>query len=237
MTDWMDNLAGRFLAIDGPDGAGKSTQLDLLRHALIDHGLVVETVFDPGGTDIGQQIRHLLLHRDIKPSPMCETLLFMASRAQLVSEKVHPALDAGKVVLSDRFISATLAYQGALGVDATQIVALGEIAVGGLWPDLTLLLDLPVEEGLQRIGIVREPARKRQSAPLGQLTLFGDRLETRSTDYHQQVRAAFRSLDKVYPAPVGHVDAVGSQGQVAQRMLAALEAQFAGRSAEQGADS
>jgi dTMP kinase len=237
MTDWMDNLAGTFLAIDGPDGAGKSTQLDRLRHALTERGLVVETVFDPGGTDIGQQIRHLLLHTDVKPSPMCETLLFMASRAQLVSEKVRPALDAGKVVLSDRFISATLAYQGALGVDARQIIALGEIAVSGVWPDLTLLLDLPVEEGLQRIGIVREPARKRQSAPLGQLTLFGDRLETRSTDYHQQVRSAFRSLDAVYPAPVRHVDAVGSEDEVAQRMMAAVEAQFTPRPAQREADA
>ncbi|MBN1943841.1 MAG: dTMP kinase [Phycisphaerae bacterium] len=206
------SLQGRFLVIDGPDGAGKSTQLNLLRDRLTLIGAAVEVVIDPGGTAVGGEIRNILLHaKDLHVAPMCETLLFMASRAQLVEEKIRPALTAGKVVLSDRFISATLAYQGALGVDAKMILDLGGKAVGGTWPDLTILLDLPAEIGLDRIQRGR------------------DRMESRALAYHQEVQRRFAGLGSEkhpYPRPVVHLSAAGRPEEVHASVVKALEETF-----------
>lgn len=211
----MDSLAerwkGRLIVLDGPDGSGKSTQIELLRRRLEREGAAVEVVIDPGGTTVGEEIRRILLHaKDLHLAPMCETLLFLASRAQLVAEKIRPALAAGKVVLGDRYVSSTLAYQGALGVDAKQILDLAEKAVEGTWPDLTLVLDLPAEIGLKRIGRDR------------------DRMESRTLEYHQQVRQRFADLGKEgfspsYPGVILHIPAEGSPEEVHSRILNALE--------------
>ena len=193
--------------MDGPDGGGKTTQLGALQATLEAAGLEVVRAVEPGGTDTGKQIREILLHRkDLALAPMCETLLFMASRAQLMAETINPALERGAVVLCDRFISATLAYQGALGVDRAMIVSLGETAIGGRWPDLTLILDVPVDVGMGRVGKQR------------------DRMESRGDDYHSRVRDGFCALDEVYPAPVVCVDAVGEIATVSERVLAAVQA-------------
>ncbi len=225
----MEQLRGRFLVVDGPDGGGKTTQLNALQSAFEAAGLEVVRAVEPGGTDIGKHIREILLHRKNLPlapmcellsplfsyqrkrshfalSPMCETLLFMASRAQLMAETVNPALERGAVVLCDRFISSTLAYQAPLGIAPAMIVSLGQTAIGGRWPDLTLILDVPVDVGMTRVGNQR------------------DRVESRGDDYHSRVRDGFVRLGEVYPTPVVCIDAVGEIPDITARILAAIEA-------------
>ena len=210
MADIAKQLAGKFIVLDGPDGSGKGTQLALLARWLESQGLDVTRAVDPGGTPAGEHIRDILLHRkDLSLDCMCETLLFMASRAQLVAEIVCPAIRQGRVVLCDRFISATLAYQGALGVAPEKIVRLGEIAVNNHWPDFTVVLDMPAKIGLSRVGKQR------------------DRLESRTLDYHEKVRELFCSLDSVYPASVGIVDANAAPEEVTGRITRLLETHFA----------
>lgn len=226
-----ENLRGTFLVMDGPDGAGKTTQLDRLEADLRQAGLDVTRAVDPGGTNTGQAIRDLLLHsKDLQIHPLCETLLFMASRAQLVAELVRPALADGHVVLCDRYVSATLAYQGALGVGPQQIIDLGRIATGELWPDLTIILDIEAQRGIQRVGTGRGKARlKRPALAEGQLALFGDgdRLESRTGDYHDTVRQGFLRLPEHYPGPVAVVDAAGEPDTVNQRIHEVLTNRFA----------
>lgn len=229
MSELAENLKGKFIVIDGPDGAGKSTQLRMLKDYLTGEGLAVETVIDPGGTHTGQRIREILLGRESESvNPVCETFLFMASRAQLVHEKIRPAVQAGKIVLCDRFISATLAYQGSLGIDKDFVLDLGKKAIGETWPDLTIILDLPVEDGMRRIGAVRGRLKStaQNGSSAGQLALFGDRLESRSSDYHERVRQNFKQIDKYYPAPVCHLDGAGNPQEVFEKLRALLGKQF-----------
>jgi len=210
MSNLADRLTGRFIVLDGPDGAGKTTQLGLLAEHLTGLGATVESVHDPGATAVGEKIRKILLDREhAEMAPLCETLLFMASRAQLMAQRVRPALAEGKVVLCDRFISATVAYQGASGVDRKTILELGRIAVAGRWPDLTIILDVPVELGMRRI-----------KPPLA------DRMEARDRAYHEQVRENFKALAGAYPGPVQHVSGEAEPPVVFRRIRAKLAARF-----------
>jgi dTMP kinase len=207
------NVSGKFLVIDGPDGSGKSTQLTLLTEWLGTQGADVLTARDPGGTAIGERIRHVLLDYDLATmEPRCETLLFMASRAQLVGEIIRPALERGQTVVCDRFISATYAYQGAAGFPRQTVIDLGRHAVGETWPDLTLVLDVPPEVGMARTGRRPHQAGKRaRGAGQGQTSLFDgsapDAMERRPLDFHRRVRELFRELPDVYPRPVVLIDA------------------------------
>jgi dTMP kinase len=179
-----------FLSLDGPDGGGKSTQGRLLAEWLRSRGLTVTTCTDPGGTALGQTLRNLLLHDQTPRSAWCEALLYMASRAQLVAEVVQPALDAGHVVVADRYLLSTVVYQGhAGGLDPRQVWEVGRVAAGGLEPDLTLVLDLPLE---------RSQARRTRPA---------DRVESRPADYQARVRDGFRAEAALRPDRIRVLDA------------------------------
>ena len=212
MDDLAKKLAGRFIVLDGPDGSGKSTQLALLADWLTGQGVEVVTARDPGGTEIGGRIRQILLDgRHGEMSVSCEMLLYMASRAQLVVEVIRPALSADMCVLCDRYVSATIAYQGAGGADVDAIKVVAEAAVGGTRPDLTVILDLPAEAGLERI----------RQKPGGAPAKF-DRMESKELAFHQKVREIFLDQARSDPARCAVVDAAGTKEQIHQRLCELL---------------
>ena len=220
------NLPGKFIVFDGPDGGGKSTQIKRLQELVEARGGRWTYAKDPGGTPIGDRIRHVLLGFDLaEMDPRCETLLFMASRAQLAAEVIRPALARGDTVVGDRFISATCAYQVAAGFERDAVLALGRIAVGDTWPHLTILLDVPPEVGFQRTG--RTPAKVRRRNDPGQLDIFGDSkldaMERRPLEYHRRVREIFLELPRFYPTPVEIIDATPDADTVARRVQEVLE--------------
>ncbi len=208
MSDLAKKLAGRFIVLDGPDGSGKSTQIALLADWLAARSADVITACDPGGTEIGERIRKILLDgRHGEMSVACEMMLYMASRAQLVAEVIRPALSAGACVLCDRYVSATIAYQGAGGADVDAIKAVAEVAVGGTWPNLTVILDLPAEAGLERIR------RNNGDTPA---TL--DRMESKELAFHQKVREIFLDQARADPARYAVVDAAKSSNDVQEKI-------------------
>ncbi len=228
-------LGGRFIVIDGPDGSGKGTQIERLLAHIREAGGEPVYAKDPGGTVIGERIRHVLLGYDLaEMSPRCEALLFMASRAQLIAEVIRPAIEAGKTVVCDRFISATCAYQVAAGFPRDDVIGLGRLAVGDTWPHLTLVLDVPVEVGFERVGRSRRMAgrnaRRDPTHAEGQFAMFEgattDAMEKRSIEFHRRVRENFLALPSAYPAPVKIIDATRSPDDVQRDVLAALQEAF-----------
>lgn len=213
----IEKLRGKFIVLDGPEGCGKTVQLDLLSEYLKNHGLSVVQTTDPGGTKIGNQISRLLKYDAQGPMYVhTELMLFMASRAQLVAEVVKPVLETGKTVLCDRFISSTCAYQGSSGYPVEKIIELAKSAVGNVWPNLTIIIDIPVKEGLERTG--RKPRQKTKvnHEDANQAYLFKnvvvDRFDSRPLEYHRKVRKEFLKLAEYYPGIVKIVD--GSQGDI-----------------------
>ena len=178
---------GRFIVLDGTEGSGKSTQARMLhdRFAHPARGAPgVLLVRDPGTTRIGEQVRGILLdpaHAEM--NMRCEMLLYMSARAQMMAEVILPALNAGKTVLCDRFVSSTLAYQlGGDGLTAAEIRTVAEIAIKGRWPDLTVLLDMPASESLARVGRAK------------------DRIEQRPIEYHERVRQNYLAQAAAEPS-------------------------------------
>ena len=173
--------SGLFIALEGGDGAGKSTQAGLLRHWLVELGHTVVMTREPGGTPFGSAVRELVLHGD-HVAPRAEALLFAADRAHHVETLIRPALERGEVVITDRYLDSSIAYQGAgrdLGVD--EVRSLSVWATGGLAPTLTVVLDLPAEVGAMRRDGVH------------------DRLESESSAFHGAVRELFLSLAAADP--------------------------------------
>ena len=202
------------IVFEGPEGAGKTTQLRMLSEWLAAKGTTVVAVREPGGTLLGDEIRRLLLDPESDITPRAESLLFMASRAQLVEREITPALEAGATVLLDRFFLSTYAYQVAgRGLPHDEIGAANRLATASLRPDLTLLLSLAVEEGLAR-------AAKRGAH---------DRMEQADAAFHERVARAFaefasRGWQSAHPeaGPVETVDARGGVKDVFARILSAL---------------
>ena len=190
--NWDRYLRGRFMVFDGPDGSGKSTQFRMFSNWVKGNWNVpVTEVREPGGTEIGEQIRAILL--DPKNDPMtvrCEMLLYMASRAQLLEERIRPALTAGHLVLSDRFVSSTLAYQGtAGGIDRDDIIRVAKVAVGDLWPHNTIIFDVDVPTAAKRLN------------PLL------DRMEQKGAIFHERVRQGYLQQAREDPDRVTVLDA------------------------------
>lgn len=175
-------MKGKFITFEGSEGCGKSTQSRFLYEYLKKKGKRVVYLREPGGTRISEKIRKVLLDPQNHIAPVCEMLLYMASRAQAVAEVIRPALSRGKIVVCDRFLDSTLAYQGyGLGVDIDLIKQMGKFVAGGIKPDLTIFLDLPIKKGLRH----RE--------------LKKDRIELRSLDYHLRVRGGYLKLAAAEP--------------------------------------
>jgi dTMP kinase len=192
---------GAFIAFEGGEGAGKSTQTRRLQEWLTEEGLVARTTREPGGTPLGAKIRSIVLDpASAGLSPRSEALLYAADRAQHVHDVLRPALDAGEVVITDRFVDSSLAYQGAgRTIPMDDVRSISRWATQGLQPDLTVLLDLPPEVGLAR-------ARGRAAA---------DRLESESLDFHQRVRGTFRALAEAQPDRYLVLDARRSPDELA----------------------
>lgn len=214
------------MTLEGPDGAGKTTQAGLLVDHLRAGGFDALPLREPGGTAIGEQIRALLVDpRHAELTPRTEMLLFAASRAQLVAEVIAPALARGRIVVCERYVDASLAYQGVargLGIDLVR--AVNDAATGGLRADLTLLLDLDPETGLRR---ARAASGRGPEGWDG-----GDRMERETLAFHARVREGFLALARIEPERIRVIDArrsvVDVQREIAAAVDGLLEARRAG---------
>lgn len=186
-------MTGLFISFEGIDGVGKSTQADLLESWLTEQSKDVVRTLEPGGTDVGVEIRKILLHHKGDLAPRAEAALFAADRAHHVASKIRPALEQGKIVITDRYFDSSVAYQGAgRDLSRTEVRDLSLWAVGGLLPDLTVLLDLPAEQARARRNTSgTEP----------------DRLEKEKTEFFETVRSAYLDLANAEPERFLVVDA------------------------------
>jgi dTMP kinase len=199
---------GLFVTLEGGDAAGKSTQVERLERWLTESGRAVVRTREPGGTEVGAAIRELVLHRPAPIEPRAEALLYAADRAQHIATVVRPALARGEVVLQDRYLDSSVAYQGAGRVlDPAEVRRLSLWAAEGLLPDLTVLLDIDAATGRQR--------RSSRSVY--------DRLEAEGDGFHERVRNAFRALARDEPDRFVVVDGARPADEVEQRIRAAVE--------------
>lgn len=200
---------GRFITVEGTEGVGKSTNIRYLSNLLRQQGIEVVLTREPGGTPLAEELRALLLEpREEKVGQDTELLLMFAARAQHINNVIRPALERGAWVISDRFTDATFAYQGGgRGIEVDTIRTLETLVQHGLHPDLTLLLDLPVELGLQRASARSEP----------------DRFEQEKLDFFDKVRAAYLSRAEQEPQRFAIIDASQTIPDVQQQIQQALE--------------
>lgn len=203
---------GIFITMEGVEGSGKTTQIERLKSHLESRGFKVEVTREPGGTPIAEAIRGILLDpKNTAMAPLAELLLYESARAQHVAERIRPALEQGRAVICDRFFDSTTAYQGAgRNLPREDLENLHMLATGGLVPDLTIVIDVPVLDGLARAA--RDHER--------------DRIELESVAFHERVRAGFLELAERYPGRIKVVDGRGSREQVAEEIAALADAAF-----------
>ena len=200
-------MRGLFVTFEGIDRSGKTTQAGLLVDALGEEALGVR---EPGGTAAGERVREILKDPAVSLSPEAEALLFAAARSELVADVILPALDEGKVVVSDRFLDSSLAYQGgARGLGIDDVERVNQFATRGLKPDLTFLLELPVEDASARVGET-------------------DRFEEEGSDLQEAVRAAYEALVRADPERWRRIDARRSPEDIHTEVLAEVEAARSG---------
>jgi dTMP kinase len=209
-------LTPLFITFEGTEGSGKSLQARLLVERLANEGVPVVHTREPGGTEIGNQLRGILLTReDVHLTARAELLLYSASRAQLVAEVIHPALERNHVVVCDRYADSTIAYQGGgRGLDLDALRAVISFATAGLVPDMTMLLDLPVEVGL---------ARKRADAA------DWNRFEAEAIEFHTRVQRTYHSLAAAEPERWHCFDGTQPADQIAQTIWATVQARLGQR--------
>ncbi|MEE9357874.1 dTMP kinase [Candidatus Vondammii sp. HM_W22] len=212
-------MRGKFITVEGGEGAGKSTNLEFIRRLLESEGYQVVFTREPGGTTLGEDIRELLLgHKHTGMADDTELLLIFSARAEHLARKIMPALEFGKWVLCDRFTDASYAYQGGgRRIDLERIRQLENWVQGGLKPDLTLLLDLPVDVGLTRAGARSEP----------------DRFESEGMVFFDKVRNSYLKIAAAEPERVKVVNAAASLEEVQRRIEMVLKAFFRAQSESQ----
>jgi dTMP kinase len=206
-------MSGLFLSFEGPEGAGKSTQIGRLAARLAQAGVPHTLTREPGGTPLGMRVREVLLDPTLTIDPLPEFLLYSASRAQLVTHVLRPALERGEVVVCDRYADSSVAYQGfGRGLDAGLLRQITQAATGGLTPDLTVLLDLDPAVGLQRAARRGQP----------------DRLERADLGFHQRLRQGFLTLAGQEPGRFLTLDATRPEAELAARIWVAVQARLPG---------
>ena len=175
-------MTGKFITFEGADGSGKTTQIEKIKEYLEKQGHKCLLTREPGGSDLGNKIREILLHYDGEVDSLAELLLYMADRAQHVKKVIIPALNEGKIVLCDRYTDSSVSYQGyARGLDIERIIELNKIATDGLEPDLTIVFDVETEVAMKRVGDVK------------------DRLEQEGVEFHKKLRNGYLELAKRFP--------------------------------------
>jgi dTMP kinase len=226
-------MAGIFITFEGTEGSGKSTQIELLAARLRKGGRPVRTLREPGGTPLGEEIRHLLKHSDANHAmtPETELLLLNASRAQLVREVICPALTSGEIVLCDRFYDSTIAYQGyGRGLDLGTVRSIIDVAVGQTRPDLTLVLTVPVEISEQRRrSRQQKPIQPPCPSPEGAETLapqigasHRDRMEEADRAFFERVEKGYREIIAAEPKRVREIDATKKIEEVESEIWAEI---------------
>lgn len=209
----MDNsMKGIFITIEGPDGAGKSTQIELLKEYLEKKGYDSVVTREPGGTNISEAIREIILNPQYKEmSYMTELLLYAAARAQLVNQIIEPALSEGKAVICDRFVESSAVYQGiGRGLGITTVYEVNNYALGDVKPELTIFMDLDAEDGLKR---------KKNQATL-------DRMEQEDIAFHMRVVEGYRHLAELYPERIVPIDATLPVSEIHSKIVEEVEKRF-----------
>ncbi|MCT4542764.1 MAG: dTMP kinase [Vallitalea sp.] len=202
-------MKGLFISIEGADGSGKSTQIELLRNYLEKNNYKSVLTREPGGTIISEAIRNIILDKKyMEMSDMTEALLYAASRAQHVEEYIKPLLEKGNIVICDRFVDSSVVYQGyARGLGISCIENINKYATKGLEPDITILLDINAEEGIKRKKNQREL----------------DRLELQKLEFHKKVSEGYRELSNMYPNRIKRIDASKSVEDISNEIISTVK--------------
>ena len=206
---------GLFLTVEGPDGAGKTTQIELLRDYLSDKGYDIIVCREPGGTPISEAVRNVILNKEFtEMGHMTELLLYAAARAQLIEEVIRPALEDGKIVICDRFVESSAVYQGiARGMGIDLVYKVNQFAIGDTMPDLTIMIDLDAEAGI---------SRKKKQAEL-------DRMESETIDFHKKVVEGYRQLASLHPDRIYTVDGSLTIEEIHQKIVSQVNKKIHGK--------